>query len=143
MKNYPSKILVASDGSEAAERALAHAASLAAALDTELHLVVVGLISHWTHPDMLSGTQLERIREETRERLRTEKRKLEEAGASAVHAHERIGKVGTEIVRLAEELDVGTIVIGNRGMGSLQRMLLGSDAEDVVRHAACAVMVVH
>ena len=142
MTGYPSKILVASDGSDASTKALSHAAALAAALGTELHLVVVGLISHWTHPDMLSDAQLERIRHDARERLAAEKRKLEELGASEVFAHERVGKIGTEIARLAEELDVGTIVLGNRGVDSISRMLLGSDAEDIVRHAPCAVLVV-
>jgi len=142
MENYPAKILVASDGSDASAKALEHAAQLAAAVGTELHLVLVGLISPWTHPDAMSDNQLERIRKETRDRLSHERQKLEKMGVSEVHAHERLGKVGTEIVRLSEEIDVGTIVIANRGMGSLKRMLLGSDAEDVVRHASCAVVVV-
>ena len=142
MENYPSKILVASDGSDASVKALEHAAQLAAAVDTELHLVLVGLISPWTHPDALSDTQLERIRKETRDRLEHEKQKLEKMGVGEVHAHERLGKVGTEIIRVSEEIDAGTIVVANRGMGSLKRMLLGSDAEDVVRHASCAVVVV-
>ena len=141
--SYPSRILVASDGSEAAERALSRASALATAFGAELHLVVVGLISNWTHPNVLSDAQLERIGKETRERLEVEKRKLEKAGVSKVHAYHRIGKVETEILRLAEELDVGTIVMGDRGRDSLKRMLLGSDADGVVRHASCAVMVVH
>ena len=142
MAHYPSKILVASDGSDASALAMRHAAELAGTIGTELHLVVVGLISQWTHPDTLSSSQFERIQQETRDRLEIEKGKLVEAGASEVHGHARVGKVDGEIVRLAEELDAGLIVIGNRGMGSLQRMLLGSDAESVVRHAPCAVMVI-
>ena len=42
---------------------------------------------------------------------------------------------------LAEELDVGMIVIGNRSGDAMSRILLGNDAESVVRHAHCAVLV--
>jgi nucleotide-binding universal stress UspA family protein len=47
-----------------------------------------------------------------------------------------------EIVRLSEELGVGTIVIGSRGLGAVKRALMGSVSESVVRHAHCPVFVV-
>lgn len=142
MAHYPAKILVASDGSEVSARALAHAAELAAPLGSEVHVVTVGLISMWTHPDTLSGAQFERIKQETQDRLDAEVGKLRGAGVDNVQGHARLGKVDGEILRLIEELDIGLAIIGNRGMGSLARILLGSDAESVVRHASCAVLVV-
>jgi nucleotide-binding universal stress UspA family protein len=45
-------------------------------------------------------------------------------------------------VALAEELEVGLIVIGSRGRGGIQRALMGSVSDSVVRHAHCPVMVV-
>ena len=46
------------------------------------------------------------------------------------------------IVHLADELGVGLIVMGSRGLGGLRRALMGSVSDSVVRHAHCPVMVV-
>ncbi|HYO45479.1 MAG TPA: universal stress protein [Gemmatimonadota bacterium] len=54
----------------------------------------------------------------------------------------RAGKPWSEIVRLAEELDVDAIVLGSTGLSRIQRLLLGSTAEGVVRHASCPVLIV-
>jgi nucleotide-binding universal stress UspA family protein len=54
----------------------------------------------------------------------------------------REGVVPQEIVALAEELEVGLIVIGSRGHGGIQRALMGSISDSVVRHAHCTVMMV-
>jgi nucleotide-binding universal stress UspA family protein len=50
------------------------------------------------------------------------------------HAHEVIGRV-------AAEWSADLIVIGSHGRGGLGRVLLGSVAEAVVRHAACPVLI--
>ncbi|HET6362674.1 MAG TPA: universal stress protein [Gemmatimonadota bacterium] len=54
----------------------------------------------------------------------------------------RVGTPWREIVSLAEELRVEGIVVGSRGLSAIQRLLLGSTAENVVRHAPCPVLVV-
>jgi nucleotide-binding universal stress UspA family protein len=46
------------------------------------------------------------------------------------------------IVRLAEEIGAGLIVMGSRGLGGVRRALMGSVSDSVVRHAHCPVMVV-
>jgi nucleotide-binding universal stress UspA family protein len=45
-------------------------------------------------------------------------------------------------VKPSEELGVGTIVLGSRGLGALKRALMGSVSESVVTHAHCPVFVV-
>ena len=122
MAEYPLKILVATDGSEASEHAIRHAAELFGNIGTEMHMVMVGLISHWTHPDTLSATQFERIKQETDERLQREAEKMKQAGVSEVFTHVRLGRIDSEIVRLGDDLGIGLIVIGNRGVGSMQRL---------------------
>src|ERR671926_204746 len=47
-----------------------------------------------------------------------------------------------EIVRVAEERSAGLIVISSQGRRGLGRILFGSTAESVVRHARCPVLVV-
>lgn len=52
------------------------------------------------------------------------------------------GDPAAEIVRAAEEHGCGMIVISSHGRTGLGRMLFGSTAESVVRHARCPVLVV-
>ncbi|WP_048308080.1 universal stress protein [Halomonas sp. PR-M31] len=142
MKMYPTKIMVAVDGSTASDRAITQALELSAATGSELHMLLVGLISPWTHPDTLSETQFGRLKKESQKRLDQEVEKAKAGGAHAVVAHLRMGRVDTEILRLAEEIEVGLLVVGNRGRESLARVMLGNDSESIVRHAPCSVLVV-
>ena len=52
------------------------------------------------------------------------------------------GEAAAEIVRVAREREVDLIVISSHGRTGLGRMLFGSTAESVVRHAHCPVLVV-
>lgn len=54
----------------------------------------------------------------------------------------RVGKPAEEIVRAAREWPADMIVIGSHGRGGIGRVLLGSVAESVARHAPCPVLVV-
>jgi nucleotide-binding universal stress UspA family protein len=53
-----------------------------------------------------------------------------------------MGTPAAEIVELAEELVVGLVVVGSRGLGGIRRALMGSVSDSVVRHAHCLVLVV-
>lgn len=52
------------------------------------------------------------------------------------------GNTYREILRAAGENNIDLIIIGRRGRTGLARLLLGSTAERVVRHAHCPVMVI-
>ena len=52
------------------------------------------------------------------------------------------GDAAGEIVRVARERDIDLIVISSHGRTGWGRMLFGSTAESVVRHAHCPVLVV-
>jgi nucleotide-binding universal stress UspA family protein len=56
--------------------------------------------------------------------------------------HLRLGAAADEIVRLAQELDAGLIVIGTHGRTGLRRVLMGSVAEAVMRRATCPVLTI-
>ena len=56
--------------------------------------------------------------------------------------HLREGDPAEETVALAEELDADLVVIGNRGVGRLRRLVAGSVSESVVHRASCPVLVV-
>ena len=54
----------------------------------------------------------------------------------------QVGVPGAEIVKAAREWPADLIVIGSHGRSGMQRALLGSVAEAVMRHAPCPVLVV-
>jgi nucleotide-binding universal stress UspA family protein len=81
--------------------------------------------------------------EEARTKLDEQLQRVRESGGEEVaEAHARLGKPDAEIVALADELGVGLIVLGSRGLGLLRRALMGSISDSVVRHAHCPVLVV-
>jgi nucleotide-binding universal stress UspA family protein len=53
-----------------------------------------------------------------------------------------VGDVAGTICRVAAELHADVIVAGSHGRGAIERILLGSVSEQIVRHAPCPVLVV-
>jgi nucleotide-binding universal stress UspA family protein len=146
MSTFPTRILLATDGSEEAELAVLRAVELAEATDSELHVVHVGVVPTFlqSYPGTLGyeRTLYEQIEEESRELLRKESWRVKVAGGTVAGAHLRMGAVALEIVALAEELQADLIVMGCRGLGAVRRALMGSVSDSVVRHAHCPVLVV-
>jgi nucleotide-binding universal stress UspA family protein len=56
--------------------------------------------------------------------------------------HARIGKPPQEILELAEDVGADLILVGTHGYTGVQRLVMGSTAEQVVRTAGCPVLVV-
>jgi nucleotide-binding universal stress UspA family protein len=146
MSTFPTRILLATDGSEEAELAALMAVDIAEKADAELHVVHVGVVPTFlkSYPGTLGYERrlYEQIEEMSRELLRKESRRVKAAGGTVAGAHLRMGAVALEIVALAEELGADLIVMGSRGLGGLRRALMGSVSDSVVRHAHCPVLVV-
>jgi nucleotide-binding universal stress UspA family protein len=147
MSIFPTKILLATDGSEEAELALLTAVDLANRTDSELHVVHVGGDYHPGPEIVLSPTLLEEtlrgLEREARELLDRQVKKIEDTGGTIAEAHLMMGgRPAQQIVELAEELGIGLIAIGSRGLGGMRRALMGSVSDSVVRHAHCPVLVV-
>jgi nucleotide-binding universal stress UspA family protein len=146
MSIFPTRILLATDGSEAAELAALRAVDLADATDSELHVVHVGVVPIFlkSYPGTLGYDRklYEQIEEVSRELLRKQSWRVKAAGGTVAGAHLRMGEVDLEIVALAEELQADLIVMGSRGLGGVRRALMGSVSDSVVRHAHCPVLVV-
>src|SRR5215211_7073681 len=154
MSIFPTKILLATDGSVEAKLAARTAADLAEKTRSELHVVYVGgegfyetplvefstLEPTWVareYPDLLSD-----IERTERELLDEEVEQVEAAGGTVTQVHLGMGKAAPEIVVVAEEIEAGLIVMGSTGQGGVRRALLGSVSESVVKHAHCPVLVV-
>jgi nucleotide-binding universal stress UspA family protein len=150
MSIFPTKILLATDGSEEAKLAFASAADLSEKTDSELHVVYVGhmpLVSYESpgaitlDPDLL-GRMQEDAEQEARTKLDEQVRQVGKTAGEVAEMHARVGRPDAEIVGLADELGAGLIVLGSRGLGPLRRALMGSVSDSVVRHAHCPVLIV-
>jgi nucleotide-binding universal stress UspA family protein len=143
MSIFPTRILVATDGSREAELALTTAADLAKSTDSELHVVHVGEMPLVYHPERHAyQAEYEEHEKEAQQLLESQVERIDGAGAKVAQAHLRMGRADEEIVELAQSIDAGLIVMGSRGHGRLRRALVGSVSESVVRHAHCPVTIV-
>lgn len=134
------RILLPTDGSENAERAVERAIDLATTYDADLHLLYVVDVKHMTSA--------------TAENLMHEK--LEQTGQTAIdditdHAEQAgiavnsvvvPGTPAREILTYTEDNDIDIIVMGTRGRTGFDRLLLGSVTEKVVRLSDTPVLTV-
>jgi nucleotide-binding universal stress UspA family protein len=143
---FLTKILVATDGSDDALLAAQAAIDLSNRTGAELHVVHAWqdlrpptlpamAIDEYSQAYELWKREAEELLEEQAERLRS-------AGAIVVAAHLREGRPAEEISKLAEELNVGLVIIGSRGLGAMKRLVMGSVSEGVVHLAPCPTLVV-
>lgn len=140
---FPTRILLAADGSPHAELAARTAVDLARSTGSRLHVVVVGRVFSPAVYEVYTEAGHEEIRREAQEILDDQVASIEAAGGTVAVAHLKFGEPRDEaIVHLAEDIGAGLIVIGSRGFGGMKRVLLGNVADSVVRHAHCPVLVV-
>jgi nucleotide-binding universal stress UspA family protein len=147
MSVFPTKILLATDGSEEAGLAARTAGDIAEKTTSELHVVHVAHLLPMSSEASYMASRLYReayegLKQEAQELLDEQVRKIEAAGSSVAQAHLRIGEPDEEIVALGDEISAGLIVMGSRGLGGIRRALMGSVSDSVVRHAHCPVLVV-
>jgi len=134
------RILVPTDGSTETERAVEHAAELAAAHGAELHAVYV--VNSATFAGLHMETSWEGVSEVLREEGESALDRVEDIAGShgvAVTTGLLDGSPSKRIVEYAEGESCDLVVMGTHGRGGIDRLLLGSVAEGVVR--ACSVPV--
>jgi nucleotide-binding universal stress UspA family protein len=134
-------IVVGTDGSDTAAVALAEAIAMAKAFDLSLHVVCAykplptkSLPSEFAdavHPDSRPQAVLDDAASRARQ-----------AGVS-VEPHSVTGDPADAILDVAEQVDAGLIVVGNKGIGSMRRFMLGNVPSKIVHHAPCSTHVVH
>jgi nucleotide-binding universal stress UspA family protein len=127
-------IVVGTDGSETAERAVDRAGVIARALGATVH--VVGGYSRYPAPAV--DPDSERTRAE--QSVDRAQQRLTNLGIES-EAHLAPGEPGRALVEIAEEQGAQMIVVGNRGMTGARRVL-GSVPNHVSHHARCDVLIV-
>ena len=140
-KSYD-KIMIATDGSKQVEKAVEAAVQLAKITGARLYAVYVIASAGYTPRNFGWEESLTEILEAEAKKAVTF---VEEAGkVSGVKVEPVIleGHPADRIMKFAEQEDMDLIVMGTLGRTGLDRFLLGSIAENVVRHSKTPVMVV-
>jgi nucleotide-binding universal stress UspA family protein len=147
MSIFPTKILLATDGSEEARLAAQTSADLAQRTGSQLHLVHVGsVVTHGAGSGVqvgpLPGVHQDELDRQAERLLEAEVERMKSSEIEVAEAHLRRGRADEEVIVLAEETGADLIAVGSKGLGGVRRALMGSVSNSVVRHAHCPVMVV-
>jgi nucleotide-binding universal stress UspA family protein len=135
------KILVAVDGSNNSDRAVEAAAEIAVAHGSEFTICHVFYIPEYYRSD-LSGPLRDAVREDAEQILDHARRVATDAGVEADTRLLKEGHPADAILALAEDLDVGLIVVGVRGKTPDQARPMGSVSGAVAERANSSVLLV-
>ena len=133
------RILVAFDGSDAANKAFMLALEFAERFGAEVRVLSVA-----RPPDFGGEVETEAVIENSRQNYHRLLRSLQAASSGkglVMHFEVAVGHPAEQIIRHAEEWKAELVVVGHRGHTFFDRWLIGSVAKHVINHAPCAVLV--
>lgn len=144
------KILLATDGSEASQRAGEYAISIANSNDTDiivLNVIDTDYLNSLPQRDLREKID-EQLREEGKEALKKFEKKIEDEKCAGNCKNINLitmikkGKPEDVILKTADEEDVDEIIMGKSGKHGLEKFIAGSTTERVVRRAKVSVSVI-
>ncbi len=144
-KPAPVQVVIAYDFTPSAEEALLRGIEIACRAPQHVLHVVVAIdarngfpIAPTEHVDYIYA---ERLQEIVKTRLVEGFAGRKTASEVQFYVHARIGKAADQILHLAREVGADMILIGSHGKTGVERIVLGSVSERIVREAHCAVVV--
>ena len=144
-----SRMLIAVDGSAHSIKAVAIGSQIAAAMNASLVLLhVVKLeripdaIREFAKTEQLRGSDVDVLVHSTRKLLESEADKARAVGVGKVEIEVVKGPVARTIASTAKRYGAEMIVLGSRGTGDLEGLLLGGVSHRVETLAKCSVLVV-
>jgi nucleotide-binding universal stress UspA family protein len=138
-------IMVATDRSGDAERALDFAVELTKTIGGKLSIIAIGddLRAEELRPFARAGQDVsDSVSSLATEVLADAERRARYLGVTDVRVLTGLGDVATTIIEIAKHQAADAIVVGRRGRGQLAGLLLGSVSQKLVSLAPCAVIVV-
>jgi len=135
-------VLIATDFSATSEKAIRHALAIARHFRAKLYLlhVVSSLGIIIAGPDAIAQSTTLAFRD-----LTLLERELVTSGALREMRHQAMvcsGDIWTELQRVIGREDIDLVVLGTHGRSGFKKLVLGSVAEQVFRHAGCPVLTV-
>lgn len=135
------KILIATDGSEKNKSAIEEAVKIARACGSTVYAVYV------IDESLMKSSIEVPIAENLYRRIREEGEKAvnwvkETAQGVNLETFILSGRPARAITEFAEQKDIDLIVVGTQGKSGIERFLLGSVADEVIRTADCPVLTI-
>jgi nucleotide-binding universal stress UspA family protein len=132
------RIVVATDGSAGANRAIDYAARRAK--DDGAELLIVNVMGGYGLPDKVfraftrnqNAWLNEILASQSAEILRAARERAQKAGVGTILLESQRGNVAQTIIDIAREKKAGAIVVGKRGAGRVARTVLGSVSQKLV-----------
>ncbi|GFZ86452.1 universal stress protein [Compostibacillus humi] len=136
-------IIVAVDGSEAAERAFTKSLDIVKRNNAKLILAHVVDSRTFATAEAYDRTIAERAEQYARELLDGYVEKAKNAGITDIERCIEFGSPKVKIAKnIADDFKADLIICGATGMTAVERFLIGSVSESITRHASCDVLVV-
>lgn len=145
------KILLATDGSEGADKARSFVQELCRGMK-EAEVVILYVVKPFDQRYITvetGGPHLQRLMEEmetaARDRARELLAGLEESFreiGTKTSTLTGVGEPAAEIITTAKEISADLVVLGSRGLGRIQGLLIGSVSDRVMHLAHCPVLIV-
>jgi nucleotide-binding universal stress UspA family protein len=144
------KILLPIDGSENSKKATNYVLELAKKFNSKVYILnsyempaiamapPAGAVSHYR-----LNAEIEQNLKEYSQKILDECKKIFIDNNIDVDALMLKGEAGPRIVESAEEYECDLVVIGNRGLGSVKSVLLGSVSNYVVHHVKSPILLIH
>jgi nucleotide-binding universal stress UspA family protein len=137
------KILLPTDGSENAQRAVKRGIELAKAVGASVTAVyVIDTSSFVSLPETFVWENVRDLMEEEGKKSLDHAKKVAQKHSVKAKTLIKEGSPSKEIINTAEEEKSDLIILGTAGRTGLDKFFLGSISEKVLRSAPCAVMVI-
>jgi nucleotide-binding universal stress UspA family protein len=136
------KLLLATDFSPAAEKAASYALALARNFSSTVEVAHVFEPSIATTYEAVIGLPPYAMQQITEENLGRVRREFSSAGIEAHTAYIEGHRPYAGLLQLAKDHEVDLIVAGTRSKSGIERLILGSTAEELIRHSGCPVLTV-
>lgn len=139
-------VVVGYDFTQSAQLALHRAVTLAASAPRHVLHVVCAIDPHEPIPSIPSDDGVDylyagRVQEALAASVKEELGRTDCPNPVTFFVHARIGQPTDEILALANEVGADLIIVGNKGTTGLERLVVGSVSEKIVRHAGCNVEI--
>lgn len=141
------KVLIPVDGSPSSRYSIEKAIATGIAKEAEVHIMTVITPTHATptrNPYMAAEmvTELADANRKNAESVLEDAKKSLSTIAEPKTAVIREGNPAEEILKYAEEIGSNLVVMGNRGLSTFNKVLLGSVSQKVLTHSCCSVLIV-